>query len=159
MRALTMLGLALLAGCATTTTGGMGPGDELSAISYRTQPCYGTCPVYEVRVDQAGAGVFTGVAHTAVTGERRFTVTPDQFAAFAATLAPARPSRDRRLEMGGKDCGMAPTDMPSIQVEWRGAETRTLDAYLGCRVGNEPLFAALEAAPRQLPIASFIGAR
>lgn len=137
---------------------------EREAVTYSTQPCYGTCPVYSVTMTPEGQGVFTGQQHTAVTGERRFTVGRPTAERFIEHLGAVRPaSGDRRIEMGSVDCGNAPTDMPSIDVKWEsdtGAAPQLLHYYRGCRSDEaQRVGAVLAAAPVLLPIAAFIGKR
>lgn len=134
---------------------------EGDSISYATGPCYGTCPVYTVTVRPDGTGTFEGVRFTAVTGARAFRVTPDAYRRFASALAPYRPDGERRVEMGSPDCGPAPTDMPSVDVNWTMASGGAghLHFYYGCRVGNAAMAKALQEAPSLLPIEGFIGRR
>ena len=66
-----------LAGC-TTTAGAVGEA-EVESIVYETGPCFGACPVYRLTVGRDGSALFEGRRFTAVTGERRFSVTPAQY--------------------------------------------------------------------------------
>lgn len=137
---------------------------EREAVTYSRQPCFGFCPVYSVTMTPEGEGVFIGQHHTAVTGERRFTVDRATAARFIEHLGAVKPaSGDRRIEMQSADCGMAPTDMPSIDVKWdanTGAAPQSLHLYLGCRSDEaNRVRSVLEAAPSLLPIAAFIGKR
>ncbi|HTG38110.1 DUF6438 domain-containing protein [Sphingomonas sp.] len=167
LRPLILAALPLAAaGCATDmSTAPAAPIPvERQAITYSTQPCFGTCPVYRVSVTPEGQGVFIGERHTAATGEHRFQVTSEVARRFADHLASVRPaSGDRRIDMQSEDCGIAPTDMPGIAVEWAsntGAAPQTLSLYLGCRsVEAQRVAGVLRAAPDMLPIADFIGKR
>jgi hypothetical protein len=134
---------------------------EGDSISYATGPCYGTCPVYRVTIRPDGTGTFEGERFTAVTGSRDFRATPDTYRRFAAALEPYRADGERRVEMGSPDCGPAPTDMPSVDVDWAMASGGAghLHFYYGCRAGNAAMAQALQDAPSILPIAGFIGKR
>ncbi|MBC7986651.1 MAG: hypothetical protein H7X93_08285 [Sphingomonadaceae bacterium] len=151
--------LAALASCAPASgqAGHLPP--THSAIVYETGPCFGTCPVYRVELLSNGAGTFTGERFTAVTGERRFEISPAQYRAFAARLAPHRPDGELTISHGHPRCGLAATDMPSATVTWREqAGVDRLSYYYGCRgPGNEALAEALREAPGMLPIGEFIG--
>ena len=69
-----------------------------------------------------GSGLFVGQAHTAVTGNRAFTVTPAQFAQFVGRLAPVRPASGSVRYDGPPECtGPMITDLPSTDVQWTGA--------------------------------------
>ena len=146
--------LLALAGCATTA--GAGPAGE--TISYETGPCFGACPVYKVTVGPDGTGTFEGRRFTAVTGSSSFRLTPAQFRAFAAQLAPVRPARGT-VRYSGEACRMMATDLPSAEVVWSGSGgERRLYFYFGCDMErNRALAARLRAAPRLLPIAEMIG--
>jgi hypothetical protein len=143
-----------LAGCATTA--GADPAGE--TISYETGPCFGACPVYKVTVSSDGSGIFEGRRFTAVTGERNFRLSPAQYRAFAAQLAPVRPERGT-VRYSGEACRMMATDLPSAEVVWSGSgEERRLYFYFGCDMErNRALAERLQAAPRLLPIAELIG--
>ena len=163
-------GFALaLSGC--VQPGGVGaPGDgsapvaiEGDSITLETSPCFGACPVYAVTVRPDGQGTFVGKRFTAVTGERRFTLTPAQYDAFAARLAPYRPaSGEVRYAPGEPNCAQAATDMPSVDVTWTRAigDFQHLSFYFGCGMEeNRAMRDALGHASEALPIADFVKAR
>jgi hypothetical protein len=136
---------------------------ESDSISYETGPCFGACPVYSVTVRPDGSGIFNGIRFTEVTGERGFQLTPAQYEAFAASLAPWRPeSGERRYAPGEPGCEMAATDMPSVSVRWTRAigDSQALHYYFGCDMDrNEAISQALGHAPELLPIEDLIGER
>jgi hypothetical protein len=154
-----MIGLAIglaLAGCATTPGAAAESGVE--SVSYETEPCFGACPVYRVTVSRDGSGLFEGRRFTAVTGERRFPVTPAQYRAFVRHLARLRPASGDR-SYSGEACEMMATDLPSTNVSWRtagGAEQR-LHFYHGCDMErNRAIAERLTVAPGLLPIGDYI---
>ena len=131
-------------------------GGRLRSISYAAGPCFGACPVFRVTVNSDGTGVFNGGRFAAVTGERRFTVTPAQFRAFAARLAPYRPAAGERL-YSGESCRRMATDQDSVEIVWRGAAEQKLNVYYGCDMeANRAMFERLRSAPTLLPIGDFI---
>lgn len=170
-RHLAVAALSMLAACAApgaAAPGAAGPGApvpiERESVTYSTQPCFGFCPVYSVTMTPEGEGRFEGRRHTAVTGERRFTVDRETAERFIEHLGAVKPAEgDRRIEMQSTDCGIAPTDMPSIDVRWEantGAAPQSLHLYLGCRSPEaERVRAVLTAAPALLPIEGLIGKR
>lgn len=154
----------VLAGCAGAgpRPGGTPVAIEADSIRLETSPCFGRCPVYAVTVRPDGSGVFEGKRFTAVTGERRFTVSPADYDALAAKLAAYRPeSGEVRYAPGEANCVHAPTDMPSTQVTWTRAigDRQGISFYHGCRNDNPGLAQALRDAPGLLPITEMIGAR
>ena len=131
---------------------------QVTSISYETTPCFGFCPIYRVTVNADGSGLFEGRRHSQAQGQRRFRITPAQFRAFVARLAPARPPRGDITYDRGTSCqgaGPPPTDHPSIIVTWTEARRRQrLDFYTGCR--NPDIRRALDDARRLLPIERWI---
>ncbi|MCW3836499.1 DUF6438 domain-containing protein [Sphingomonas canadensis] len=166
MRWMAGLGALALAGCTQPGAGpnpGMPVPIEGDSIRYETGPCFGACPVYSVTVRPDGSGVFNGIRFTAVTGERAFKLTPEQYRAFEAKLAPYRPeSGERRYTHGEPGCEMAATDMPSASVTWTRmiGDSQQLYYYFGCDVArNSAIAQAVGEAPELLPIESLIGKR
>jgi hypothetical protein len=134
-------------------------GRQLRSISYAAGPCFGACPVFRVTVNSDGTGIFEGGRYAAVTGERRFTITPAQFRAFAARLAPYRPAAGER-HYAGETCRRMATDQDSVEIVWRGAGEQRLNVYYGCDMEtNRAMFERLRSAPTLLPIGDFIRPR
>jgi hypothetical protein len=133
---------------------------HVESITYQTGACFGTCPVYTVTVHANGQGLFTGTAHTTVTGPHPFTVTPAQYQAFVNQLAPIRPASGIvRYDHTPTPCTHMATDMPSVDVKWHtfGNQQQELYYYYGCFfTGSPALGQRLSAAPNLLPIGSFI---
>jgi hypothetical protein len=166
LRLLALAPLTLAAACAMQpgVEAGAPVAIERTAVTYSTEPCRGFCPVYSVTVTPEGEGVFEGREHTAVKGERRFTVDAATAARFIEHVGAVKPAAgDRRIEMDTPDCGMVATDLPAINVQWNantGAAPQSLHLYLGCRSDEAArVKAVLQSAPDLLPIAAFIGKR
>jgi hypothetical protein len=163
-KAVWLIGMLALAGC---VRGGERPGGPVAiegdSITYSTTACYGRCPIYSVTVRPNGTGVFTGERFTAVTGERAFTLSRAEYDGFAAKLAPYRPvSGEVRYEPGSKNCNLAATDSPSVDVTWRRqiGDSQQLHFYYGCRgEANRAIADALGHAAEGLPIQDMIGPR
>ena len=131
----------------------------VESITYRTGPCMGGCPIYNVSVRSDGSATFEGINFTAVRGRRDFRVTPQQYRAFAAWLAPIRPARGSIDYNSNQLCRTMATDMPSASVTWddrRGAQR--LNYYYGCDMERyRELSRRLSRAPDRLPIGDYIG--
>jgi hypothetical protein len=69
---------------------------KVESITYETGPCFGTCPVYTVTVHSNGTGLFVGHAHTTVTGNQPFTVTPAPRSRVRLHVGDYRPAVHRR---------------------------------------------------------------
>jgi len=154
------LGAAVfLSGCVTMPDGPVAI--ESDAIAYETGPCFGACPVYKVSVSPDGRGTFEGRRFTAVTGERPFRVTPAQYRAFAAHLAPLRPA-EGAVRMSGEACRQMATDLPSAEVTWFSqiGNSQSYYFYFGCDIeANRAIAERLSSAPNLLPIREMIGRR
>ena len=132
---------------------------ESESISYETGPCFGACPVYRVTVSPDGSGTFEGRRFTAVTGERSFRITPEQYRAFAAQLAPLRPA-EGSVRMSGEACRQMATDLPSAEVTWFSpiGNSQSYYFYYGCDMDrNRAIADRLTRAPQLLPIQDMIG--
>ncbi len=131
------------------------------SITYRTGPCMGGCPIYTVTVRSDGSATFEGVNFTTVRGRRDFRVTPRQYRAFAAWLAPIRPARGSIDYSEPSLCREMATDLPSATVTWTGRRReQRLHYYYGCDMQRRRALARrLSSAPDRLPIGDFIGAR
>lgn len=167
MRGLAILGLGALALSGCVAPRGGEPGRpvpiEGDSIRYETGACFGACPIYTVTVRPDGTGTFEGKRFTAVTGERRFTLSRAQYDAFAARLAPYRPGSGQvRYAPGEKNCERMATDMPSVDVTWTRAigDSQGLYFYYGCDMEkNQAIADALGEAVEALPIQDLIGER
>jgi hypothetical protein len=136
---------------------------RITAVTYEAGGCFGACPIYRVTVTERGVGIFEGRRFTAATGTRRFTITPRQFRAFVAHLAPIRPPNRQSIRYEGpRLCPRMATDMPTASVSWRATSggAQTLTYYYGCDPEkNRALAQRLSAAPGLLPIEELIGPR
>ncbi|MFD1786899.1 DUF6438 domain-containing protein [Sphingomonas floccifaciens] len=157
-----LLPLTLLAGCAPAV--GRYPATPSPTpieITYETGPCYGTCPVYSVRIDSLGrAGVFDGKRFVAAPGRHEFAVTFAQFDAVLRAVSGAFAASSADYTVGGRHCGEYVTDRPSITVTIRegNAEPKSVRYDLGCRdPQNATLAASLRSVPSLLPIGHLIG--
>jgi hypothetical protein len=126
---------------------------QAQSITYETGPCFGFCPIYRVTVRADGTGLYEGIRHVAVRGQRRFRLTPGQYRAFARHLEPVRPTRGSvRYSTDPDLCGPVTTDMPSAEVIWQRGRTRQgLYFYFGCR-RQRAIGERLQRAPTLLPM-------
>lgn len=130
----------MLAGCAHYGAADSAPqGEAVSqaagpAISLELSPCFGFCPTFAITVEPDGEGIYDGTRFVKTEGERRFTVSPQDYAAFRDRLADFRPAKSVRYDYENCD-GPVATDHPSVKVSWTQAdgETQVLDWYMGCR--------------------------
>ncbi|HEY0116693.1 MAG TPA: DUF6438 domain-containing protein [Allosphingosinicella sp.] len=163
MKTISIAALGLLASGCTTAPGGSGAGRpipiESDSISYETGPCFGACPVFKVTVSADGSGTFEGRRFTTVTGERSFRITPAQYRAFAAELAPLRPAQGS-VRMSGDACRQMATDLPSAEVTWFSqiGNSQSYYFYYGCDMErNRAIAERIRRAPALLPIQAMIG--
>lgn len=162
----------LLAGCGGTAPvpkptlaprTALGP-PETILISYGA--CFGTCPIFAVTVSAAGQGKFEGQNFTALSGDRAFPVSPEQFAAVAAALAPLRPADDSELKAAADpkhqpQCDIYATDHPNRIILWTGKDGKqqALVWDTGCTAKRyETVQPAIDKALAVLPVAPWIKA-
>jgi hypothetical protein len=151
--------LALLASGCMTVPAERPVAIESDSISYETGPCFGACPVFKVTVSPDGRGTFEGRQYTAVQGKRQFRLTPAQYRAFAAQLAPLRPA-EGVVRMSGEACTQMATDLPSAEVTWFSqiGNSQSLYFYFGCDMEkNQAMAQRIRSAPSLLPIRELIG--
>jgi hypothetical protein len=159
MRVLGIGALALLASGCMTTAGERPIAIESDSIRYETGPCFGACPVFSVSVSPDGTGTFDGRQHTAVQGRRSFRISPTQYRAFSAHLAPLRPA-EGSVRMSGEACRQMATDLPSAEVTWFSqiGNSQSYYFYYGCDMErNRAIAERLRSAPALLPIREMIG--
>jgi len=147
-----------MSGCATVAPGGApasGPAVPTS-IAISVGPCFGFCPVYDVKLSADGAVAFTGARHTAVLGSRERRTTPETYRAVAADLAPFRPADGTTAEV---PCAIAMSDMPTYTITWtdtNGGQTVATHKG-GCRDGaGQDLDVVLHGVPERLGIEAWM---
>ena len=124
----------------TATSGGTAQGSDES-ITMERAPCYGTCPVYTVRVGGDGAIRFRGSANVASVGEsvgRIPRARVDALLRYVDSISFGR--LDTSYTYGTSACGAYVADLPTVVVSVvrSGVAKRVAHDY-GC-----------EAAPRVL---------
>jgi hypothetical protein len=149
-----LIATAALTGCAA------GSGAERVAalvagevIEISVGPCFGFCPVYNVRVGPDGLIVFNGERHTAVVGERRRSAGPEIYPTLADDLAPFRPTPGTE---GVVACDAAISDTSSYTITWTDtAGHRSVATHRSGCTGGPGL--ALDQALHDLPSRLGIG--
>lgn len=153
-----LLAGAALAGCATTP---LPDGSELpTAISYNTGSCFGPCPIYVVTVRADGTATWEGKENVAFKGVRQFSVSDEQYRAFARKLSTVRPKGTREIVPGSPDCGPLATDQSTARITWEGVSAAdALTFHYGCHhSANRKTAETIRTAPSLLPIQEFIAA-
>lgn len=132
------------------------PGSEQSAsaetVSVSVGPCFGFCPVYDVRIAPDGSVVFTGDRHTSVLGERRRSAGASTYSSVVRDLAPFRPATGTEVAVA---CEAAISDTSSYTVTWTDAAGRRTVAThrSGCTGGpGHQLDAVLRGLPERLGV-------
>ncbi|USI72860.1 DUF6438 domain-containing protein [Sphingomonas morindae] len=139
---------AALSGCAAGSgREGVSAPAAGGVIGISVGPCFGFCPVYEVRVRADGLIVFDGERHTAVIGERRRSAGPETYRTLADDLAPFQPAPGTE---GVVACDAAISDTSSYTITWIDAAARRSVAThrIGCTGGPGH---ALDQVLRDLP--------
>lgn len=152
-----VMAVAVLAMCAGNAAPNAAAAKGKPDIVYEAFGCpLVACPAYRIAIWRNGQGVFTGISNTVIAGEGKFSVTEEQYSAFAGTLERYRPKRDTIYDAreGGPCAAVAP-DQASVQVTWSGG--RKLYYNYGCdEEKHADLASALANAPRMLPVGPMI---
>ena len=113
--------------------GGVPQGSDRS-ITMERAPCYGTCPVYVVRVGGDGDVRFRGTANVAQRGERMARIPPtrvDSLFRYVDSIAFGR--LDGSYTYGTNACGAYVPDLPTVVVTVvRAGETTRVAHDYGC---------------------------
>lgn len=150
--------LMALGGCATVAPGSapVAGAAPPTSIAISVGPCFGFCPVYDVKLAADGAVSFTGVRHTAVLGSRERRATPETYRAVVTDLAPFRPSEGTTAAV---PCATAISDMATYTITWTDAGGRQTVATHkgGCRDGaGHDLDVILHALPERVGIEAWM---
>ena len=111
------------------------PAHSYSRISLERKPCFGTCPVYVVRIDQSGQVDFSGRANVRHVGDATARISSEEFARIEAAVIAARldalPTSFNAREAA---CGQYATDHAVVvfSATTTTGQTRTLRHDLGC---------------------------
>src|SRR5690606_30471779 len=128
----------LLAACAPATNGGAEQNtstvDDAAYVVMERGPCFGTCPVYEVRVDAKGLVTFEGRRFVDATGTATAEITGDSAAALMRSIeADGFFDLDPRYIYGERGCGAYHTDAPHVTLTLSlGGRTHTVQHDYGC---------------------------
>ena len=105
-----------------------------ASVSLERRPCFGTCPVYTVRIDGSGAVLFEGRRFVSDSGAFSGTIARAAVDSLAAELA-ARGyfGLADRYVAGQPGCGPYATDLPTVVTEVRvGGRAKRVEHDHGC---------------------------
>lgn len=137
----------LAASCAPAQNGGTQQDtrstsvDEGARVVMERGPCFGTCPVYEVRIDASGVVSFDGRRFTDLSGTATAGIPRDSAAALMRSLeADGFFDLAPRYLHGEKECGAYHTDAPHVRLTLSlGGRTHTVQHDYGCTGAPEVL--------------------
>jgi hypothetical protein len=108
-------------------------------IVFTRTECFGTCPVYEVQIEQDGTLVYNGRKHVVVKGQRLARISAEELSALLELFRNADFfSLDDKYALDVTD---GPTYVTSITIDGR---TKTVADYLGVSVGMPQSMTDLE---------------
>lgn len=152
---LAVAGVFSLAACSQQSAGPVSappPAAVPETIAIAVGPCFGFCPVYDVRVAPAGSVTFEGQRHTAVLGVKERQAGEKTYRALAEALAPFRPAHGTTARV---ECDAAISDTSSYTITWTDTAGRTTTAthQRGCSGGpGQALDGVLKNLPERLGI-------
>jgi hypothetical protein len=99
-------------------------------IKFARTPCYGTCPVFDVEVDQDGIVEWNGHMHVYCLGEENFTITKNKIEKLNTLI---EEFGFRSFKYPEPESLTFATDHPScfIQVEYEDGFVKEVEHYLG----------------------------
>lgn len=117
------------------------PGDSVPLLAaLKRGPCFGSCPIYSVRVYEDGTAIYRGASHVRIRGGRKKQLSPADLDALREAF---RSSNFLGLEY---KCRFEHTDDSSALVYFTaGGKARLIDHYHGC-TGVPPDLTKLEDA-------------
>ncbi len=124
-------------------------------LSVSFGPCFGFCPVYDVKIEADGTVLFHGERHTAVLGDRRVRKTPSTYRRVLRSLASFRPANGTTANT---QCVNQATDHAQVKIIWKDANGRetVLPHDRGClSPTNTRLNAAVDQLPELLGVAEY----
>lgn len=135
--------------------------DADSYIEMQRLPCFGTCPVYSVRIVADGTVTFDGERFVEATGVSTATIEPAAAAHLMHELVaggfnelPARYTHD------AKDCGSYHTDAPRVILTLRmSGREKTVEHDYGCSDAPESLRRMQTLVDSVAGVARWIGSR
>ena len=104
--------------------------------------CPGACPVFSLTVFSDGAAIYQGETHTAVSGEKEFSLTKDQLSRVRSAF-----TRQGFLIMNGQCCECIDVSgAPSTRIIYQGnGPYKSINRYHGCLNGWSRNLGNLEA--------------
>jgi hypothetical protein len=123
-------------------------------LTFTRSPCFGTCPVYVVRVFNDGTVEYDGQAYVKHKGRKTKTLAADTMKQLRDLLSDPR---FQALEAKCCDCYEV-TDQDSATIEVREkAATRAIVHYHGCRRAPEFLGSLEDSIDRLIGTTAWIG--
>ena len=109
----------------TSCTGTTKITDDQLLIQLKKTPCYGTCPVYTIKIDQKGNGIFNGFENTDYTGLYSFRLNNKQLEGLITSF-----EQSGFFEMEDKYHGYV-SDLPTIYLTYQsdGKKKKIMDYY------------------------------
>ncbi len=108
-----------------------------NAFIYSKSACFGTCPVYQIRVFEDGTLIFNGLNHVQKKGVYKFTDSPNLFQDVFQVLDDYDVNDFRDSYVGGytedEVCKKRWTDFPTTTMSIQlGGKIKTIVHYHGC---------------------------
>lgn len=108
-----------LSACQSTTITSVNPlhqSHQQEKIVIQSNPCYGTCPVYEIEISTNGQGRYMGKQNTIVMGERPFQIDSITYQKIADELDTLKPAWG--VVADNQDCQPLATDHTTYRITW-----------------------------------------
>jgi hypothetical protein len=111
------------------------PANTFEWISLERTQCYGSCPVYSVRIGSDGAISYDGKMYVTEKGKRAASASADELSFLQAAVQIAKFQAMNSTYASERDgCQPVPTDSPGLKITIRqDLSEKSVFYYFGCR--------------------------
>ena len=140
--AVLLLVVVFVSGCTLPVSPVQGPAKSKLLTKVERSGCAGACPVFSLTVFFDGSAIYRGEAHTAVSGEKEFSLTKDQLSQVHSAF-----TRKGFLILNDQCCECIDVSgAPSTRIIYQGnGPYKSIDRYHGCLNGWSRNLENLEA--------------
>ena len=140
--AVLLLVVIFVSGCTLPVSPLHAPAKSKLLAKIERSGCPGACPVFSLTVSVGGSAIYRGEAHTAVSGEKEFSLTKDQLSRVRSAF-----TRKGFLILNGQCCECIDVSgAPSTRIIYQGnGPYKSINRYHGCLNGWSRNLENLEA--------------
>ena len=140
--AVLLLVVVFVSGCSLPVSPFQAPVKSKLLAKMERSGCSGVCPIFSLTIFFDGSAIYRGKAHTAVSGEKEFSLTKDQLSRVRSAF-----TRKGFLIMNGQCCECIDVSgAPYTRIIYQGnGPYKSINRYHGCLNGSSRNLGDLEA--------------